>query len=238
MRSDMKDLIVEEPRTSGYETSRTYVRARHKPRLVEGEDDDGSYIEDRNARHGKMTRTTKHFGDHTMPLKRFLIKNVGRKWDDVWSEICEFADLRSIRGRHLREHVGFWVDQKVALEDGEPVTHRGYGGAWSLRPGDMYVHPETGILTRVPKVKRQRGCQVVNPDIHKDPNSREALLEKLDGIWYRITYLNTSQDSAYRSRRFGSVAQIRPSFFETALLIKTKKQLSRKELRNYRLSND
>lgn len=235
----MKDLIVDEPRTAGYQDSRTYVRARNKPKVVVGEDEDGYFVEDRNARRGKMTRTTKHFGDHIMPLKRFLLKNVGRAWDDVWSEICQFADHRNVRGRHLREHVDFWVHTKVTFdEEGNPQSNFGYWGGSPLYEGGLYVHPETGVLCRV-EVKRSQNRKPVNRNVRKDPHNSNALLEKVEGIWYRTTY-NTSQRVAYDCRRWETTS-LRSSPWPSPDLILTqtsKKQLNRKELRGYNLTND
>lgn len=236
MRSDMKDLIVEEPRWQGFGSKRSYKRGRQKPRILVDNDEDGVYIEDINHRRGKMARTSKQFGDHTLPLKRFLIKNVGRKWDDVWSDICQHTDLRTIRGRHLREHVGFWVEQQIKFDaEGNPMSIGG-GSFFPLSSGNLYVHPETGILMRVPLAGKSPKVKV-NQDIRKDPSNPEALLERVEGIWYRTTY-TTSQSVAYEKRSNGHGYVSRPSPWNAeALVIKSKKQLSSKELHRYGLSN-
>src|SRR5208337_1291358 len=53
----------------------------------------------------------KERSDRLKPLYRFLEKNCGRLWDEVYAEICEAADHRSIRGYHLLQHVGFFVQE-------------------------------------------------------------------------------------------------------------------------------
>lgn len=53
----------------------------------------------------------KQQSDLINPLRRFLRKNVGRKWNDVWSEICVSNDRRTISGSHLRDHVQMEVEQ-------------------------------------------------------------------------------------------------------------------------------
>lgn len=97
----------------------------------------------------KSNFSHKTFNDHLEPIRKLLVKNAGRPWSDVWSEVCEHADERSVAGHHLREHVWRYVEHHARKEDGAV-----YGPPrWSsvrpeLRPGDLYVDPTTGALAQ------------------------------------------------------------------------------------------
>lgn len=43
----------------------------------------------------------KNFNDRLAPLDRKLEQSIGRKWDDVWSELNKEFDSRTIKGWHL-----------------------------------------------------------------------------------------------------------------------------------------
>lgn len=80
------------------------------------------------------------FSDRLAPLDRWINKQHGRKWDDVFSEICKKADYRNVRGRHLIEHVldYVWVQN----------SNRSWRNHWfitGLYKGQVHVD-ENGIL--------------------------------------------------------------------------------------------
>lgn len=50
------------------------------------------------------------FNDRLNPVYRWLTSKVGSRWDDVFSEICEKFDRRSLAGRHIVDHISWWVD--------------------------------------------------------------------------------------------------------------------------------
>lgn len=67
------------------------------------------------------------------PLERWLTGQIGREWNEVWSEACAVADNRSHRGWTLRLHLGFLVET-VPLRI-NAAHSRGF-----------YVDPETQCL--------------------------------------------------------------------------------------------
>lgn len=99
MRRDMKEVIVETARSGGD----FYRNQGHKPlRDSEGFPDLPS--------HEKMRyRKDKTQGDKLRPLRAFLESKVGQQWDDVFSEICEVNDKRSMLGFHLLTHLQQYV---------------------------------------------------------------------------------------------------------------------------------
>lgn len=122
MRSDMKDVIINTVR--GYDIWGAYPSRKLREEYPLDLDDDDSNV----VVYVKQKPTkTKAFSDRLSPLIRFLEKNVGRNWDDVWSEICKVNDYRCVRGRHLRDHAwwrrkytvfGFHVDDDGRLARG------------------------------------------------------------------------------------------------------------------------
>jgi hypothetical protein len=91
----------------------------------------------------------KTFNDHLTPLGKLLVKNAGRPWNQVWSEVCEHADERSTSGYHLREHVWSYVEHHAWEEGGRVFGRRRclcFSAPSELRPGDFYVCSETRLL--------------------------------------------------------------------------------------------
>src|SRR5215510_1577917 len=90
------------------------------------------------------------------PLRRWLHSQVGRPWNDVYSEACAVINPDSIIRAHVKTHLlqfvernTFMHERKVSVVD----THRGGG----IRPvvarrfgrSAFYVHPETGLLEEI-----------------------------------------------------------------------------------------
>lgn len=79
--------------------------------------------DDMDATMGPMRNpATFEFRDRLNPLRRFLEKQVGRPWDKVYSELCQGADSRNIRGFHLRSH----IEDTVVLNCDVVKTENGY----------------------------------------------------------------------------------------------------------------
>src|SRR5881397_250517 len=55
----------------------------------------------------------KAFGEHLAPLRRFLEKSVGRRWDKVYSEICSHLRPTSTIQKHVRDHLWDYVADRV-----------------------------------------------------------------------------------------------------------------------------
>jgi hypothetical protein len=85
-------------------------------------------------------RVTRGFDDKLGPARRWLARQVGRRWDAVFAEICARFDTRTVAGRHIvHDHllrmvsrdgdldvVGLVVDDQGILRAGRwyPRTHR------------------------------------------------------------------------------------------------------------------
>jgi len=85
--------------------------------------------------NGKMRRNkwATELGDRLAPLWNWLESNIGRPWDKVYSEFCAVTDRRNIRGYHLWDHLGGYVDWGQQAR----VSNRSYAN---------FVVDEQGIL--------------------------------------------------------------------------------------------
>jgi hypothetical protein len=82
---------------------------------------------------------------------RYLRGCVGRRWNDVWSEICAHVPSGTITGGHLRDHVLQEVDTNTCVVDGVVMT-RGRRFSSGLRsPRGLYVDPRDGIVRYNPE---------------------------------------------------------------------------------------
>lgn len=148
MRSDMFKVIVERPRSGHKLRGET---AQHERHLAKTEDPENL------AHRISMSMRDKNLNENLSPLKKFLASCVGRRWDDVFSEICEHLNCKSTVHQHVRDHLKDYVELHVILVEGVPsVIGRYSSGVRPVYEGDLYVHPETGILARAPNNKKTR----------------------------------------------------------------------------------
>src|SRR5712691_1294425 len=57
----------------------------------------------------------REFADKLSPVRRWLDAQVGRRWDDVYADICRRFNNRTLAGRHVVGHIYQYVNvfQKV-----------------------------------------------------------------------------------------------------------------------------
>ena len=223
MRSDMNKVFTDRPRRYKSDTTPSScwnngIGNRIVGHALEGDDLDV----DLPKREGRLKRygwEAVETSGHYTPLKRFLRKNCGRVWNDVYSDICLENDSRSKLGRYIRRRIVDMVELDIKIVDGKPITNHGY----QVYQG-FYVHPETGILHWVENARRKyRG-----PDqSHLYQIEGEHYCEKLGGIWYDVGVRRRVENPFwhYYSDRYSWVYQY-------------KRQLSGKELKRYGLQND
>lgn len=123
-----------------------------------------------NSQQNKYYDRRERSGPNYHYIKRWLRKQVGRLWTDVWSEVAAAFDNRTDMGREVRNHIlnrYSCVDTNCFVDEaGEIRTYQGYRGrdageigveqeydgriyvknqVFSLADG-FYVHPTTGVL--------------------------------------------------------------------------------------------
>ena len=79
------------------------------------------------------------------PLRRYLESQVGRPWDNVYSEIRANLDARKATGLHILQHLDGYVDRNC-IQEGTAILAR--RGGMLMRVRDLYVHPGSGLLRK------------------------------------------------------------------------------------------
>lgn len=143
MRKDMKDVVVNCTRgpRDWKGTDGRKNKAKFKADVRALKDMKTSELEEIDLEPPRLVKT-KDFGDRLMPMRRWLKKQVGRYWDDVFSELCESAPRKSVRGWHLRQHVIREVTTVIIMDDAGNPRDPKYG--YKLED-ELYVDAD-GIL--------------------------------------------------------------------------------------------
>lgn len=211
MRADLKDVIVNSSRhKDGEKLTSSLIGFREEQ--IEA-------LPEKQGIRRNHTGWGFEFGDRLKPLYGFLKKNVGRPWDDVWSEICDVNDSRNIRGYHLREH----VKQYVIGAGGQEGLGRWY------RRGEFYVDDD-GILRYDNARYRLRYPTEHDPDKCKIGDNH---YERINSCWFQIWY-----ESVEKSRqRWNYLLNRKEVEYYSEEVRVRQKQLSKKELRRLGLSN-
>lgn len=234
MRDDMFKVIVERPRR-GWRSA-----PRMRGRLA-GEDDLPTKIG--MKRHIAVTRQkTKWLNENLQPLKRYLGRQIGRKWDDVYSEISATLDPGHTVKRHVRQHLDDFVARITIGRHGEWMSVSDRGRFLQTLPWfqPYFVDPEDGRLKDSaahwkalgidPRAWRRRPAPETDPNVRVLDAMRE--LRCVDGVWYEIGY---RIDPAALAWVFDLVERaLAPASKRHAV---TKRQLSRAELKLFGLAN-
>jgi hypothetical protein len=158
MRPDMAKVIVERPRHGS--------RARGQGKGYRKKIGRIPWEDQPHRERIKPFNYSKTLNEHLGPLRRYLLSQVGRPWNKVFSEICAHINRRNPVQDHVRDHVADYVALHVRLINGVPYLVAGY---WVDRPLSegyhlLYVCPRTGLLKRVPRKSRKR-----KPEKRKTP---------------------------------------------------------------------
>jgi hypothetical protein len=184
MRDDMFRVIVERPRRGG-RYARDGRRYRNDP-------ESGGRIGMRRGYHD-----LKSLNENLAPLQRFLQRQAGRRWNDVYADLCANIDRRNAVQAHICAH----LDGIVAVHtrvgpNGVEVFAGSSWGRWeplSDALQRLYVDPATGRLlvneVRSAKLRRlreerrakRRACAEAARWIDAD-----TVLERIDGLWFLV----------------------------------------------------
>jgi hypothetical protein len=186
MRSDMKKVVTERPRGGGgAKTPKGEKRAWQ--RVAVEELPRREKIRAKWIRHG-----AKHFTDVLGPLHRFLLGQVGRPWDLVYSEIARNLPKTSVQNIHVYTHLWQFVEKNVILIDRVPCYGDGfYHGVPIHSHGgrtQLYVHPSNGLLCKAKPGRSRYGyrstpLEVFEPGVKIYPGVQ---YHKVQGVWYEV----------------------------------------------------
>jgi hypothetical protein len=109
-KKNLARTAIEGGRANKYErrTSSQVERVRVRALLRAAVFDDE--LPDRRALPRRLP-VRPEFHDKLNPLKKWIVSQSGRRWDDVWSELHGMFDVRKTSGRHLLyDHAVYYVN--------------------------------------------------------------------------------------------------------------------------------
>lgn len=138
MRKDMDRILVGRPRVGGRGPKNT------------GRGKDSRDLESLPIKESMKDRwkkgELKQLNENLSPFYRYLCKQVGRPWNDVYSEIRERINARSAVQLHILQHLEQYVEKHVKY-DNEGVPRKKDSRSWASDEVDgLYVCPSSGIL--------------------------------------------------------------------------------------------
>lgn len=159
----MDKVLCERPRGGWRGKRRGRIRGPHAAARPPGDRTEVLPWED-CPRFEPMSRNrggTKWLSEHLGPLRRWLLAQAGRRWDDVHAELRANISPRNAVQLHIWQHADHYVARNVDLVDGTPYHPPGW--SWGSQPRPViarqcpvYVCPQTGIVRRTPVVARKR----------------------------------------------------------------------------------
>lgn len=246
MREDMFKVIIERPRWGSRHATKSKLRY--------------DKCEGRSRVTGRRLVTeagyTKSLNENLAPLKRYLHKQVGRRWDDVFSEICQHLDTGSTVKMHVREHLDDFVDRHARRKsDGELWTSQGWGGETKVidRWVELYVDPDDGVIKETRKLCKKHGVLFAR---NRWRQQRRANLDtrdfirkvddlnwfvRLDGMWYLLELSkNPTCAQGYPLNNQALYDAVKSSKWREheRWSVVLKRQLSGKQLKAQELSNE
>lgn len=201
-------------------------------------------------------RCRKAFTDLLGPLRRWLHAQVGRPWNDVYSEACAVIKADSVIRAHVKTHLLEFVERHAFMHKEKVcVLDIGYHGRgivpvearrhrWTL----FFVHPETYLLCEIPRRPRRqrRNLEAERRTLTIRWLNETKLLRLLNGCWYECCMaefpkLYRKGESPWRF----DAAEKKPicramarELYGRKVYCVSKRQLSRRELRKFRLVNE
>lgn len=247
MRKDMFKVIVGRPRR-GSQMSYREVRAHEKNENRVRDCDSDPYIyKESMTRPYRAWDAHKELNENLAPLYRFLRSSCGKKWDDVFSEICENINTKSTVHQHVRDHVSQYVAISAIKvnEDGE-LFEDGIG-RWRMKQNgvysNFYVDPRDGTLCfndrdSYKQYRRDRKeAYQAELRAHSQVFNDGCEFEKKDGIWYHVDIVLV-KETIYENIRnrdgvLETVVAKRPGTYRSR-----GKQACSKVLKRYSLTNE
>lgn len=241
MRKDMYKVIVERPRSwKGQDEQAARLR----------DDYDGPARLGMRAGYGYRA-----LNENLAPLRRYLLAQVGRPWDKVFSEICTGIDRRNTVQQHIHQHIEDFIATQVTVRDGELIdlSRRDwvvpkFGG---IRQ-QLYVDPRTGLIRINKKYRDWRNFHSTYGEKQKRAQAEvdacrrvldeRTLLMRLNELWFEVKLAKLSGEPRYdvvlrrELSNVNSDAQKRILVYGSRdLYAASKRQLSKRELKTHGL---
>lgn len=169
MRADMFKVIVERQRL-GFRQAASVKLKRDKKLLPK-------FIG--LKRHvSEQTKRTKSLNENLAPFKRFLMKQRGRKWDEVYSEIRARIDTGSTVKMHILEHIEDFIAVHISIDKNGNWFHttkkRGVQylhNSWPI----LYVDPVNGIIMETRPLRNRYYDEIKRQYYSRRPKPKRGL---------------------------------------------------------------
>jgi len=169
MRKDISKILVTTPRIGSWRKNDEVLFRRREQITEDYEGPSRCGMRPKDPR-GRWTER-KMLNEYLNPLERYLAKQVGRPWDDVYSDISHHNTHDSAVGAHIYQHLGDYVRVK-------PTQVLREWKHW-----DYFVDAE-GILRRSPPREpcwRER----TPPDYWRSTDDKHLwYVRRDDGCWF------------------------------------------------------
>ena len=239
MRSDMHKVVIERPRWNPG-PDKNGRRANLPDELL-------PKFEGIKRPHDRRKGLTDLLG----PLKRWLQSQVGRPWNDVYSEACAVIKPDSIIRAHIKTHLLQFVDRHTFMHEGKVcVLDTGYPAYGVVAVAErrfgcsrFFVHPETGLLYAIPQKSRKElraKRRAVKSETFRWLD-RNFGLKQIGDVWFACQFRVVSPEGRFKAydhalgHEVGREGLLRRN--GECLHCIGKRQLSRRELRRYGLRN-
>jgi len=184
------------------------------------------------------------------PLRRWLHAQSGRPWNDVYSEACAVIKPDSVIRAHIKIHLLEFVERHTFMHNGQVCvldTWRGGGiapvAARRFGRSAFYVHPETGLLEEIKAISRRDGRRAAAEKPRETIRwlDDRIALKQINGLWFACQFRAVSSEGRFKAydhalgQSVGRGGLLRRN--GTYLHCIVKRQLSRRELRRYGVSN-
>jgi hypothetical protein len=114
----------------------------------------------------------------------FLLKNCGRPWNKVFSEICANLNGNGVMQQHIKGHIIDAVQHPHHFANGKPYDARGVEiTSYSATSPYFYVDAH-GLLQVAPK-RQYKGGAPYHPKYIVDSKSRKHF-KQLGGLWFEL----------------------------------------------------
>lgn len=234
MRSDMFKVIVERPRrgVGYYRTLPNDYRAAKRFKLDEDYDVNDEFCGTKLPMRARAVGWDgKQLNENLSPLRRYLAKQVGRAWNDVYSEICSFLDTGSTIKQHVRQHLTDFVTLKTFIdEDGDLIAvtrwgHRAgpYNDLWVDSEGILRGQDHESYRTRWKARKEEMAAEAAKT--RRTIDGVDYVFEK--GTWFAIIKTEHVRSYPWMNRNTMKIEYRKEIYFE-----ERKRTLSKKELRD------
>ena len=258
MRPDFHKVLCERPRHKPYNADK-----RHRKDNLDYEDMPTK--ENMKINHIRGWGG-KELNENLPPLYRYLNGQVGRKWDDVYSEIRKTIvgkNPNAVKGHILQHIYGFGgVELHSYSNNNKRYRNNPLYSRSELDNNQLYVDDE-GIIRKYKNNKKKVNYSQVIKEKWMEtarhlPNGNQA--RKINGIWYEITLspildkqilVTWSDFNKYTKTRYaiytalvndvlGTRGEVKhfERIYKAKVYASSKRAMNAKDLRKYNLQND